>query len=237
VKSIEEQIDWAADTTYDREESVSRLRTILTNPEQIGSRIISLMEELNSRAVHAYGMRGEYKSDLVRNKWKILDGVIQGRREELNKAGVMVFVGGSLLFQDPSDNPDYDVVVFSFDKSDETRRVATEIQEDLYEVDHEVSMVDVVPVNLESLGAMVSGWEGENQADDGEMGRMQLHYLNHVLTGFPLFTPDKFSQDMAEYLRNHLVCDYYIKHPVLGAATIVDLEGVLEVRKERLERR
>jgi hypothetical protein len=229
------EIKWAAGNV-DRHSDESRIRNLLASPESVGSKLVSLITELNQKAVHSYGLRGEYRLPIVEHKWQVLDQMVARRKTELNDAGVFVFVGGSLLYQDPSDNPDYDVVLFSFSQNAQALNLGVRIESDLYDLDSEVRIVDVVPVNLESLTVLTDAWQ-KGEVGKDHMCRGDLHYLNHVLTGFPVFVPSRYSQGITDDLRTHIICDYYSKSPVLGAAAVVDLENVIRVRKQKAARK
>ncbi|MDQ3099168.1 MAG: hypothetical protein M3Q44_05470 [bacterium] len=211
-----------------------RIKEILSEPDQIVTKINSLVSELGQRAERP----AIAANDVVSEKMKLLSKCIDDNAALLNGNEVFLFLGGSLLYGDPSDTPDYDVVGFSFKYGKEKSRACSEFSAaleamDPHTEDPDIGIVDVNYVDLERFIAFATRLKaGDYNKTDG-FERSRLNYLNHVLTGRTVFVPSQYAEDAPQNLRDRLINEFYAQVPVLGALCIMDLEGVLRVRDSR----
>ncbi len=211
-----------------------RIKQNLSKPDEIGSKIINLVEQLNSQAVHAYNVEGIVTNQVVAGKQKLLKEFIEESKEELDKNEIFLYLGGSLLYQDPSENPDYDLVAFTFKNFEGKRNIVNRLENDLYEKDTNVHIIDLVPVDLERFSQLAERLQAGDYTKPNDLfTRTDLHYLAHVLTAYPVFIPSKYDKHVSEDLKNYLITHYYQKVPLLGALCIIDLENALQHREDK----
>lgn len=233
VTGVDTQIA-ALDWFLNPEDKTPRLSELLANPTVIGPTIVGLVTKLDRLAVHAHGITGTYRSEVIKNKWEFLHHLVDQSAHRLETGELFLYVGGSLLYQDPSEDPDYDLVAFSLEPSATAEATAQELENQLYEIDPSAGMVDLVYVDFARFRELAARFSrGKLDKNPHGFSRSSLHYLNHILTGYPLYIPPKFSRQTPDYLRRHLLLDYYQKIPILGALCVLDLQQVLLLREAR----
>ena len=229
--SIDQQIE-ALSWLIDREDK-PRLKELLTNPEQIPASIIDHLHQLNVLNPHGYGRETQITNPIINEKWSILREALNELKPDLNKAKMFVYLGGSLLYGDPSNDPDYDVVTFSFEDNQDNVDIARNLEYEIYKLDGNVRIVDVVHVNLESIQILASQLSKNQFNKLDKMTRMQVHYFGHLANCKAMFVPDSFSQSTPENIRQLILTEIFFKVPFLGALLLIDLEKVVKHRNNR----
>lgn len=207
---------------------------LLREPQVLGNRLVHLISELETRQRYPDRFALTKSREVLEDKKKRIDALIDEFREPLNRQELFLYLGGSLLYGDPSDEPDYDIVAFSLRYSDEGKKLSRDMEFRLYELDLNVHIIDFVYVGMDRIvdaSERINGHAFNGIHDVAT--RSSIHYTEHVISGYPLFVPEPYSDRTPRDVREYLVNDVFLKTPLLEAMCVVDLEKVLGFRDER----